>query len=351
MSKIVFDMNKKKNQNRFLFAVSVLLAVLIFLAIRLQGQAPEYDLRNRGIFKACYQTNTGVTRRPPIDFSVPITTGSQAETSARYGINWSEFRAWCSAREGATALMKQALRNFLGRTPTLQEEFDLSAGDDDSLVCEFLPVGTPANRVVVPSPNPPCGDYESRPSPFLDCALVGDNGPPYTRYFTNPDPSCSENGDPTPPPGDPDAACEPCDFGICLSGGNEGGSCTPGTVVEDCDCVAVPTCSGQNCLHNRFVVSVRWFAPTEQGQGAISTRSADSLIFSFFEPTNWEMILKILPACEAGFDHWFVLGATASNVGLELTVEDVRTGIVATWGKPQGPPAPAIILNEEFPCD
>ena len=77
------------------------------------------------------------------------------------------------------------------------------------------------------------------------------------------------------------------------------------------------------CLHEgRYEVKVEFTANDETKPARVARpRTDDSGLFYFFEPNNWEMLLKVLDACEVNGHHW-VFAATASDVGIRLVVRD-----------------------------
>ena len=89
---------------------------------------------------------------------------------------------------------------------------------------------------------------------------------------------------------------------------------------EDAACVASDTVL---CLHEgRYEVTVEFTANDETMPARVARpRTDDSGLFYFFDPTNWEMLLKVLDGCGVNQHHW-VFAATASDVGIELVVRD-----------------------------
>ena len=89
---------------------------------------------------------------------------------------------------------------------------------------------------------------------------------------------------------------------------------------EDAACVASDTVL---CLHEgRYEVTVEFTANDETMPARVARpRTDDSGLFYFFDPTNWEMLLKVLDGCDVNQHHW-VFAATASDVGIELVVRD-----------------------------
>lgn len=107
-------------------------------------------------------------------------------------------------------------------------------------------------------------------------------------------------------------------------------------------CVSGPTtlCLGEG----RFRVEVEWkdFQGGE-GPGTVvpGAVSEDSGLFWFFEPDNWELLVKVLDGCGVNGRHW-VFAAATTTVEYTLTVTDTRTNEVWTWTNPAGRAAPAV---------
>lgn len=77
------------------------------------------------------------------------------------------------------------------------------------------------------------------------------------------------------------------------------------------------------CLQEgRYEVTVDFTANGETMPAKVARpRTEDSGLFYFFEPNNWEMLLKVLDGCGVNQHHW-VFAATASDVGIRLVVRD-----------------------------
>lgn len=100
----------------------------------------------------------------------------------------------------------------------------------------------------------------------------------------------------------------------------------------------------------RFEVTVEWSTSDGRRGDARSARAgtADSGLFWFFEPDNWEMLIKVLNGC--GFNgHYWVYAASATDVGLDITVTDTVTGQARSYTKDPGAPAPAMTDAAAFP--
>ncbi|HVS12696.1 MAG TPA: M64 family metallopeptidase [Thermoanaerobaculia bacterium] len=113
------------------------------------------------------------------------------------------------------------------------------------------------------------------------------------------------------------------------------------------DCVADATTL---CLEGgRFEVKVEWkdFAGSP-GQGAVvPVGSDDSGLFSFLEPDNWEMLVKVLDACDLNQRYWVFLAAT-TNLEYAAAVTDTDTGATRTYLNQAGDRAPAVTDTDAF---
>ncbi len=108
------------------------------------------------------------------------------------------------------------------------------------------------------------------------------------------------------------------------------GTCTPGPETL--------------CLHGgRFRVEVVWTDPrgTSGAGRTVPCNSDGSGLFWFFEPSNWELMVKVIDGCGLNGRFW-VFAAATTDVGYRLTVEDTRTGERAVYENPVGRRAPAV---------
>ena len=105
------------------------------------------------------------------------------------------------------------------------------------------------------------------------------------------------------------------------------------------------------CLEGgRFKVAVDW-SITGGGEGpakVVPGGTNNSGLFYFFEPDNWEMLIKVLDGCAIN-GHYWVYSAAATDLGLDITVTDTATGAIWDYAKAPGPPAPAITESKAFP--
>ncbi|MEM7351337.1 MAG: fibronectin type III domain-containing protein [Acidobacteriota bacterium] len=112
-------------------------------------------------------------------------------------------------------------------------------------------------------------------------------------------------------------------------------------------CVAGPTTL---CLNQgRFQVEVTWgdFAGNSGPATDAGLVSADSGLFYFFSPNNWEMLVKVLDGCAIN-DRFWVFAAATTDVEYTLTVSDTLTGFVETYINPLGTAAPAVTDTDAF---
>ena len=103
------------------------------------------------------------------------------------------------------------------------------------------------------------------------------------------------------------------------------GSCTPD---EHTLCLVV----------GRFSV-VASFQPTPTGptfQATAVPFSDNSGYFWFFDASNIELVVKVLNACVAPFDSYWVFAAGLTNVGVVITVTDNRSGQSRQYENPLG---------------
>lgn len=102
---------------------------------------------------------------------------------------------------------------------------------------------------------------------------------------------------------------------------------TIGTCVQDATTV---------CLANdRFRVNIRFL--TAQGADGVGTGSeltGNTAVFWFFQPTNIELVVKVLDGCSFNSAYWVFAGGL-TNVLVEMTVLDTRTGRAKTYVNPQ----------------
>ena len=94
------------------------------------------------------------------------------------------------------------------------------------------------------------------------------------------------------------------------------------------------------CLRDgRYRITLDWSAPDGGAAAALvsDAGTADAGLFFFFTPANLEALVKVLDGCEVNGHHW-VSAASATDMGLDLVVRDVRTGAERRYAKAAGEP-------------
>ncbi len=84
------------------------------------------------------------------------------------------------------------------------------------------------------------------------------------------------------------------------------------------------------------------------GQASVRGQDDGSAVFSFFGPTDWEILAK-MPAgtCALGNRYWFFSAAT-TNVHYAIAAYDLATGTRKVYYNWSGPPAPAVTDTSAF---
>ncbi|MYH24272.1 MAG: PKD domain-containing protein [Holophagales bacterium] len=119
------------------------------------------------------------------------------------------------------------------------------------------------------------------------------------------------------------------------------GSCVPGPETA--------------CLQDsRYEIEVGW-RDGAGGAGAgrvVHAGTNDSGLFSFFDHSNWEVLIKVLDGCAAN-GHVWVFGGSTTDLGYVIRVTDTATGVVKEYRNEPGSPAAAITDVAAFPdgCD
>ncbi len=103
------------------------------------------------------------------------------------------------------------------------------------------------------------------------------------------------------------------------------------------------------CLNQeRFQVEVEWRDFKDRtGTGQAVVNSQDSGLFWFFNPDNWELMVKVLDGCGINDRYWVFASAT-TNVEYTLRVIDSDTGLMQEYSNPLGTAARAITDTAAF---
>src|SRR6266496_2602023 len=94
------------------------------------------------------------------------------------------------------------------------------------------------------------------------------------------------------------------------------------------------------CLSGgRFKVTTQWAtAAGQSGSGqAVALTGGDTGYFTFFDPGNVEVVVKVLNGCTSNGSFWFCAGGL-TDVNVVLIVTDSRTGDEKTYTNPQVTP-------------
>ncbi len=175
--------------------------------------------------------------------------------------------------------------------------------------------------------------------------LQAAGGPTPTRPL-GPGSPAIDHGSPATP-GSGGRACEATDQrGATRSGTGTGTTCDIGAYEVTTACVDG---GGVLCLSsNRFRVTADWktgTGATGSGQGVELT--PDSGYFWFFGPDNVELTVKVLNACTFNNKYWvFISGLT--NVEVNITVVDTKTGTIKLYTNPQGQTFKTVLDTSAF---
>ena len=99
----------------------------------------------------------------------------------------------------------------------------------------------------------------------------------------------------------------------------------------------------------RFAVTAAWRSSANAGGGHQGVLTADTGTFWFFEPTNLEIVLKVLDACSINQQYW-VYAAGLTDVEVILTVTDTVSGETVAYANPLGQVHETITDVEALPC-
>lgn len=116
-----------------------------------------------------------------------------------------------------------------------------------------------------------------------------------------------------------------------------------------------PTCATGTrlcLLDEQFEVEVQWTDKDgETGPGRVSDAfGPDSGVFWFFDPANWELMVKIIDGCGVN-GHIWVFAAATSDVGIDLAVRRRVDGAERVYRNTPGTPADATTDISAFPCE
>ncbi len=105
-----------------------------------------------------------------------------------------------------------------------------------------------------------------------------------------------------------------------------------------------------SCLRDaRYSLEAEWWNPEGDGGAAelVHAGTNDSGLFRFFDPDNWELLIKVLDGCAAN-GHVWVFGASTTDLGYAIRVTDTVTGELREYRNEPGRPAQAITDARAF---
>ena len=105
------------------------------------------------------------------------------------------------------------------------------------------------------------------------------------------------------------------------------------------------------CLGSeRFEVEVDFEPPQgPAGKAQAQSLTDDTGYFTFFDPGNVEVVVKVLDACAINGQFWVFAGGL-TNVLAEVRVLDTQTGLTATYQNPQGNPFAPVLDTSALAC-
>jgi streptogramin lyase len=113
-----------------------------------------------------------------------------------------------------------------------------------------------------------------------------------------------------------------------------------------------PCVPGPNALcvnGGRFRVGATWSSSTGSGPATAVPLTDDSGYLWFFDPTNIEIVAKVLNGCAIDERYWVFL-AGLTNVAATLTVTDSQTGVARTYTNPPGQAFAPVQDVNAFAC-
>ncbi len=121
-----------------------------------------------------------------------------------------------------------------------------------------------------------------------------------------------------------------------------------------------PTCPNAQTLciddvagDKRFQITVTYNTGTTSGNGGpIDLKPVNVTfggLFWFFNPSNPEMLIKVLDGCTVN-NHFWVFYSAGTDVGFHVTVKDSKTGHMVSYSNPLHTAAPPVQDTSAFVC-
>jgi hypothetical protein len=109
------------------------------------------------------------------------------------------------------------------------------------------------------------------------------------------------------------------------------------------------------CLHGgRFEVKVHWETASSSGEAQVmsfdgrAAQNSDSVFWTFFGPTNFELGVKVLDACV--FGKYWVFTSGLTDQGWTVTIRDTQTGLTRTYSNTVGHLSATVADTSSFSC-
>ena len=111
---------------------------------------------------------------------------------------------------------------------------------------------------------------------------------------------------------------------------------TPGATATTWTAAAARCGEDDALCVGAFQVEVEWDdGKGRMGRGFAERLTADAGDFWFFHPANIELVVKVLNGCAIN-DRYWVYAAGLTDVGVTMTVRDLRNGVEKSWANPLG---------------
>lgn len=178
-------------------------------------------------------------------------------------------------------------------------------------------------------------------------AVLADNGGPTPTHQILAGSPAIDAGNPAAP-GTAEGSCAATDQRGIARPGPPGTRCDIGAFEVTTACVAG---GGTLCLtQDRFRVTAAWQTAqgaTGSGQGVELTPQTG--YFWFFDPSNVELTVKVIDACSLSNRFW-VFASGLTNVKVDLTVVDTRTGQSKVYANPLNRTFAPVLDTNAFRC-
>lgn len=125
-------------------------------------------------------------------------------------------------------------------------------------------------------------------------------------------------------------------------------TCSPGAELTIAEGSCVETDTTLCFFDGRFRIQVNWRTASDEGKGFVIPVTTSSGLVYFFGPENIEMLIKMVNACVAPFNHFWLFFAATTNQEFEVFVTDTSTGQLKTYFNPLNRPAPPIQDTSAF---